>query len=199
MASVLDIVRGISSVVANTYDGALDENGEPIKIGLKREEGDPIIDSRVMDGFKVQFQGPFLKVMYNSEMRIKDVHERNRFESEIESTIGDIVSFIKKEYKKTTGDSLSLTESGEAEILVQNISRLRTWVQANRMYKIGGMPDVLEMKQPSEDNLDDAVKKWLGLNGNRKRATGTGWLGNDRYPDSKDAENVKGKRDDEPR
>ena len=199
MASVLDIVRGISSVVANTYDGALDEDGEPIKIGLKREEGDPIIDSRVMDGFKVQFQGPFLKVMYNSEMRIKDVHDRNRFESEIESTINDVVSYIKKEYKKSTGDSLSLTETGEAEILVQNISRLRTWVQANRMYKIGGMPDVIEMQQPSEDRLDDSIKKWLGLNGNRKRATGTGWIGNDRYPDSKDAENVEGKRDDEPR
>ena len=47
MATILDIARGISQVVANTYDGALDEKGEPIKIGLKREEGDPINDSRV--------------------------------------------------------------------------------------------------------------------------------------------------------
>ena len=38
MAEVLDIVRGISQVMANTHDGALDENGEPVKIGLKREE-----------------------------------------------------------------------------------------------------------------------------------------------------------------
>ena len=54
MASVLEIVNGISQVMANAYDGATDENGEPIKIGLKREEGHPINDSRVMDGFKVK-------------------------------------------------------------------------------------------------------------------------------------------------
>jgi len=38
MADVLEIVRGISQVMANTHDGALDENGEPIKIGLKKDE-----------------------------------------------------------------------------------------------------------------------------------------------------------------
>ena len=49
MASVLDIVRGISQAAANAYDGSQDEkyslDGEARKIGLKREEGDPIIDS----------------------------------------------------------------------------------------------------------------------------------------------------------
>ena len=49
MADVLKIVRGISQVMANTYDGALDENGDPIAIGLKREEGIPLIDQRVQD------------------------------------------------------------------------------------------------------------------------------------------------------
>ncbi len=52
MADVLEIVRGISQVMANAYDGAMDENGEPIKIGLKREEEVAITDKRVMDGFK---------------------------------------------------------------------------------------------------------------------------------------------------
>ena len=33
--SVLDIVRGISQAVANTHDGALDEEGNPVKIGLR--------------------------------------------------------------------------------------------------------------------------------------------------------------------
>ena len=49
----MEIVRGISQVMANSHDGALDDNGDPIKVGLKREEGDPITDSRIMDGFKV--------------------------------------------------------------------------------------------------------------------------------------------------
>ena len=62
MATTMEIVRGISQVLANSYDGALDDKGEPIKVGLKREEGDPIIDSRVMDGFKVTFHGSQLRI-----------------------------------------------------------------------------------------------------------------------------------------
>ena len=31
MATALEIVRGISQVLANSYDGALDENGDPIQ------------------------------------------------------------------------------------------------------------------------------------------------------------------------
>ena len=57
MASVLEIVRGISQALSNTHDGALDENGDPIKIGLRREEGVPILDERVIDGFKVCLYG----------------------------------------------------------------------------------------------------------------------------------------------
>ena len=32
--NIIDIVNGISQAAANAYDGALDEKGEPIKIGL---------------------------------------------------------------------------------------------------------------------------------------------------------------------
>ncbi len=60
MADVLEIVQGISQVMANTYDGAVDENGEPIKIGLKREEDVAITDKRVMDGFKIAMSGDTL-------------------------------------------------------------------------------------------------------------------------------------------
>ena len=31
----LDIIRGIAQAAANAYDGALDDKGEPIKIGLR--------------------------------------------------------------------------------------------------------------------------------------------------------------------
>ena len=57
MATVYEIVQGLSQAAANAYDGALDENGEPLLAGLKREEGDPILDKRVMHGFKVTFYG----------------------------------------------------------------------------------------------------------------------------------------------
>ena len=54
MATVLEIVRGLSQAAANAYDGALDENGELLQVGLNREEGNPILDKRVMDGFAEQ-------------------------------------------------------------------------------------------------------------------------------------------------
>ena len=57
MATVYEIVQGLSQAAANAYDGALDENGEPLKAGLKREEGDPILDKRINDGFNIKFYG----------------------------------------------------------------------------------------------------------------------------------------------
>ena len=77
MATVLDIVRGISQAAANAYDGGHDEkyslDGEARKIGLKREEGDPITDSRVIDGFGVTFHGNLLCISYQSDITLKEV------------------------------------------------------------------------------------------------------------------------------
>ena len=161
--STLEIVRGISQAMANSYDGALDEKGEPIKIGLKREEGHPILDSRVMDGFKVKFQGNRLCVHYQADIKLKDVHEKG-FESDIEGMISKVKSWLQKEYKKVTGNSLSLTSDGDFEVMTQNTSRVRTWVQAYQWFKIGGV-DAEQEKQPGEDSLDPDVKKWLALGG----------------------------------
>ena len=51
MASVYDIVRGINQAAANAYDGSHDERfveeGEDKPVGLKREQGCAINDSRV--------------------------------------------------------------------------------------------------------------------------------------------------------
>ena len=94
MATTMEIVRGISQVLANSYDGALDDKGEPIKVGLKREEGHPILDSRVMDGFKVTFHGNQLRISYHSEVKLKDVHAKG-FESDLEKMIADIAKFLK--------------------------------------------------------------------------------------------------------
>ena len=55
MATTLEIIRGISQAASNAHDGAIDEKGEPIKVGLKREEGHPLLDKRVMDGFSIKF------------------------------------------------------------------------------------------------------------------------------------------------
>ena len=159
MATILDIARGISQVVANTYDGALDEKGEPIKIGLKREEGDPINDSRVMDGFKVSYHGDKLGIHYHAEVKLKDAHDKN-FENETAQMIEDIASFIKKEYKKVTGNALKLKKVGDLEAILQNTSRIRPWVQAKCYYEIGGA-GLDPIKGESKDSVEYKFKSFL--------------------------------------
>ncbi len=163
MATTMEIVRGISQVMANSHDGALDDKGEPIKVGLKREEGDPIIDSRVMDGFKVSFYGNQLCIHYHSEIKLKDVHASG-FESDLEKMIADIAKFIKKEYKKVTGDALTLKAAGEVDAIVQETSRVRCWVQAKQYFDIGGI-DAEGVKEPSEDNMEASFKSFLDQGG----------------------------------
>ena len=47
MATILDVIKGLNQAASNAYDGyeSMDD-----KVGLKREEGHPIVDSRMMDG-----------------------------------------------------------------------------------------------------------------------------------------------------
>ena len=184
-SNTIDIVRGIAQAAANSYDGAHDEkyslDGEAHKVGLKREEGDPIIDSRIMDGFSVRFHGPQLCIHYHGEIKIKDVHD-SKFESDIESMINEIAKFLKKEYKKVTSKSLSLSPEGEVSVDVQSTSRIRAWVQAHRYYKIGGLSDVIPVGEESEENLDASIKKFLAI-------------GKDAYPGTKKPKNVTRKGD----
>ena len=63
-----ELIQGIMQAAADAYDGALDEKGEPLKVGLKREEGHPVYDSRMIDGFKVRCDGAHLMVTYQSEI-----------------------------------------------------------------------------------------------------------------------------------
>ena len=94
MASVLDVVQTIQNIVAQKgYDGALDEEGKPVEIGLRREVDNVVNDSRLVDGFKVRFQGNKMILSYSSECNIKNVTDP-KFESKVEQKIADIVSFL---------------------------------------------------------------------------------------------------------
>ena len=175
MATVYEIVQGLSQAAANAYDGSHDEryswDGEALKAGLKREEGDPILDRRVIDGFNVSFSGPILCIHYHSEVQLKEVYASG-FESDIEQQIQDIASFLKKEYRKITGSSITLTKEGEAEMRVESTSRVRSWVAAKCYYKIGGTDDVVVVGEASEDRLESGWRSFLdqgGLGGKRPR------------------------------
>ena len=166
MASVLAIVRGISQAAANAYDGSQDEkyslDGEARKIGLKREEGDPIIDSRVVDGFNVRMSGPILTISYQSDIKLKDVYAGD-IEADVDEMIEKVASFLKKEYKKVTGDTLSLSAEGEVDVLVQNTSKVRVFVTGKKNYKVGNLDGVLEVGLPSEDRLDKSIRDFISL------------------------------------
>ena len=191
MATALEIVRGISQVLANSHDGALDEKGEPIKIGLKREEGNPITDSRVADGFGCTISGNRLRISYHYECRLKDVHQKG-FENEIASMVNKVKNFLTKEYKKVTSNALSLSKDGEIEILVQPVSNIRTSISANQHYKIGKMGDVLGVGET--DRSDDSYIKDFEKSVKTYLATGQ-----DKFPGAKKPKNVqKGANDKDP-
>ena len=170
MASVLDIVRGISQAAANAYDGSQYDiysfDGEARQIGLKREEGDPITDSRVVDGFGVKFHGNVLCISYQSDIILKDVYAGD-IEAEVEEMIQNVANFLKKEYKKITGDSLTLTAEGEVDVLVQNTSKVRVFVTGKRHYKVGNLDGVQPESMPAEDRLDKSIRDFLALGNNK--------------------------------
>ena len=163
--SIYDIVQGLSQAAANAYDGALGEDYEPVKPGiLRREEGDALIDERVMDGFNVKIYGNMMCLTYQSEIQLKEIYAAG-FEGEIDQRMSDIAGWIKKEYKRITGSSVALTEEGEVDVRAENSSRVRSWVIAKKHYKIGGLPDEMHIEAPSKDRLEKGWKTFLEQGG----------------------------------
>lgn len=160
----LEIIRGVAQAAAGCYDGALDDEGNPVKIGLKREEGNPILSSRNVDGFKVKFHGDKLMCTYQSDIKLKDVYKGN-LENEMEQTMNDIVNHLKKQYKKITGNALTLTPQGEVDCLVQSTSRVRVFVTAKKSYKVGGLDSVGSVADESKDSLDSSFRSFLDQGG----------------------------------
>jgi len=158
MATTLEIINGISQVLSNTYDGALDEKGAPIKIGLRREEGNPLVDHRVLDGFGAYISGNRLHIKYHAEIPLKEVHSNN-FESEMESMVEKVKSYIQKEYKKVTKQALSLSDPSEVDVLVEYISRIRTSVKVHKCFAIGSLPT-----EPTRE-IDPEFDKMIKLGG----------------------------------
>ena len=166
MSDLLTIINGISQVVSNIgYDGAADEKGELYKIGLKREEGHPILDSRVIDGFKIKIHRDMICVVYQRDCLVKDVHVKG-FLTEVESCINDVVKALKKEYKKVTGNALTLKAHKDIEINCEYLSRVRTKCTAIKYYDLGGYTKDTESMKNGEELLDDSIRKFLQLGKN---------------------------------
>ena len=160
---MLDIIQGLAQAAANAYDGAHDErfslDGQARNVGLRREEGCPIIDKRVNDGFSVKFYGNKMVINYQSDIRLKEVYG-GKFEQEMQRMLNEVKKFLQKEYKVVTGNSVTLTAHGEPKILVQSTSRVRTFVQAYQHYKISGVKEEPIMDPAVEDSRN-VTRKFL--------------------------------------
>jgi len=167
MATTLEIVKGIHQAAANAYDGSHDERftGKDLakEIGLRREEGCAIKDSRVIDGFNVKVSGNELHIIYHTEVTAKESHNA-QLESDIEQSIADIVKFLKKEYRKVAEGSLSLGKPEEIEIRMEYISRQRVSIIAKQRFVISGI-DAEQNNSPEsqEDRLDKSIKDFLSM------------------------------------
>ena len=164
MSTTLEIIDCISQVLANTYDGALDESGEPVKIGLRREEGNPLIDKRVMDGFGASISGDRLHIKYHAEIPLKEVHS-NGFEGEMESMVESIKSYIQKEYKKIKKSALGLSDPSEVDVLVEYLSRIRCSVKVHKCWHIGSLESETNKPESGERPTDPAFEKMVKLGG----------------------------------
>jgi|TARA_R110002110_G_scaffold53580_2_gene154523 hypothetical protein len=173
MATTLEIIQGLNQAAVNAYDGAHDErfvkDGDVKKIGgLSREEGCAIVDSRVSDGFGVKFIGNMLQINYEGNVKLSDVYAKG-FEEECERRIHSIAAYLEKEYKVITGKSIKLTPEGEAKCIVQNTSRVRTFVMAHKLFKIGGMKDVETLGEGIENPMAVKYHKFLREGGFTKK------------------------------
>jgi hypothetical protein len=171
-SNILEIIQGLAQAAANAYDGAHDERfvpaGEAKKVGLQREEGCPIMDKRVMDGFNVKFYGNKICIKYQSDIQLKEVHGGG-FEAEMERRLNEIKKFLQKEYKIITGNSVTLTKEGDISILATSVSRVRSFVEAYRHYKISGLKVDPDAGGSEGRKVDDVVRKFLEQHNNNKR------------------------------
>tara|TARA_B100000131_G_scaffold322575_1_gene377042 strand:+ start:1820 stop:2329 length:510 start_codon:yes stop_codon:yes gene_type:complete len=157
MADITEIIKGIQQAAANGFDGGKEVGG------LSREEPTPITDKRVIDGFGVRVQGDVLVVNYHQEIPLSK-SQPNRLQSDCDQTLEDIVSFLKKEYKIITGETLSLSElDKESDVHSEYINRQRLATKAVKRWKIGGLNDLTKQREEDSEtpSLDDAFEDFL--------------------------------------
>ena len=170
-SNILEIIQGLAQAAAHGYDGAHDEryshDGTARKIGLKREEGDPILDKRVNDGFSIKFHGNTLCIHYQADILLKDIY-KGGFENEMARMINQVKKFLQKEYKAITGKGVTLTKEGDVSVLAQSTSRVRNFVQAYQYFKISGIKQDPDAGGSENRKVDVAIRKFLDLKSTKR-------------------------------
>ena len=172
----MDVIKGISQVMANTYDGARDEKGEPIKAGLRRESVPAFTscDCRLLDGFRARVTHhaskdgsfPCLIVSYQSEIKLEEAHKPG-LADDVEEHIAEALKYLKKEFKKVTGKELTVEKYQDVKMNVEEISKIRTQVTAQCHYKIKNV-DMPKLEDKKDVERAEQLQKWLALGGLKK-------------------------------
>jgi hypothetical protein len=169
-SNTLEIIQGLAQAAANGWDGNHDEryalSDEPVKTGLKREEGCPIMDKRVNDGFAVRFSANTLCITYQSDVLLKDATDP-KFEQDVERMLNEVKKFLQKEYKKITGKGVTLSKQGDPIVDFISLSRVRSFVKAHQYYKISGV-DAVPLMEPSRASENDVIKKFLAQHSTKR-------------------------------
>ena len=133
MSSIEQVCKTINQIVTNVKDSiAYPPQGGPGGV-LKREEGNPITDYRVNDGFTVRFSNDKILIMYSLELPVKEYYKRD-FEVNLEETLDELKKYIQKEYRKMTRQTLNLKAVGDMEHSSEYISNVKQFVTAHRTY-----------------------------------------------------------------
>jgi len=176
---IYEIVRGIGQAMSTAYDGPTYNEDNDNKIGLKREEGNPLVDKRIMDGFGVKVGGRTLTINYHTEVPLQYIHKMGpgKYEDEVEDMIEKCLAFIKKQFKAATGKTLSAKEQKKElkngkkvknfDVLIQPVSRFRTSVTAHKCYDLTGIP---EPEEYTSSIIADYEKYHKSLFKNKKKA-----------------------------
>lgn len=177
MASeIMEIVKGVAQVMANTYDGAVDDKGQPINAGLRRENVPHFTscDCRLLDGFRARVGSytdseksfPCLTLTYQSELKLEEVHS-DKLEDMVGEHISEALKYLKKEYKKVTGKELNVKMHGELKILTEQLSKVKNFVTAVCHYEIKGV-EFPKLEDEKEEARAAEFNKWLALGGLKK-------------------------------
>jgi hypothetical protein len=162
------LAQAVSDIKYNGHDERYAYDGIARPAGLKREEGDIILDKRTNDGFSVRFMGHMMCIMYQSDIQLKEIYGGG-FENEMQLRINDVKKSIQKEYKRATGNSVTLTATAEPDIMAQSVSRVRSFVQAVQHFKISGIKENEYDGSSEKRTIEDSFKKFLELNNGNKR------------------------------
>ena len=141
MATVLEIIQGINQAAANAaWDGAHEESLQA--------------DGKARSAGLQRENGHY-------------IHDRRVMDGFNVKFHGPVLRLT---YQAETRIKEVKANGFEHHILVQRMSNYRTDVQAHCDYVIGGLKDVVEVNEGSDDDrLDSAIKDWLALGPKNKR------------------------------